>query len=346
MRKSQWEQILKAARGEPQPAVPAAFIADSPWIPPYLSISTVDYIAEPETWLNANLTVMNRFPEAVFLPGFWVEPGMAAEPSGFGCPVSFSDAQPPSIHPIGDDIADLDDLQPPNPLSDGLMPLVLSHYRHAVPRVRALGMDIKIAAVRGPLALAAHLIGLTAFLVGLKTEPARTARLLDVTTRAVKEWLDAQLQVLPGAEGVLVLDDVVGFLSRDDYREFAHPHLKDVFNVKAAVKAYHNDADSSVCYEFLHDLGVNVFNFTHLRDIQTVRGLVGDNVCLMGNVPPLDVLAQGTREESGARARACLNANKGHPAFMLSAGGGVSPGTPGENLKAVIEAARNGASGA
>jgi uroporphyrinogen-III decarboxylase len=38
--------------------------------------------------------------------------------------------------------------------------------------------------------------------------------------------------------------------------------------------------------------------------------------------------------------RHCIEENAGHPAFMLSAGGGVSPGTPRENLQALIDASR------
>ena len=222
------------------------------------------------------------------------------------------------------------------------MPLVLALYRHALPKVRAEGMDIRIAASRGPLALASHLLGLTAFLVGLKTEPEKTHRLLAITTRTVKEWLEAQADVLPGLEGIMVLDDVMGFLSREDYLEFAHPCFKEIFSAAAGLKILHNDTDSPVCYEFLGDLGVNVFNFTHARGIRSVRARVGDSICLMGNVAPLEILARGSAEDTAQSARSCISENGGHPAFLLSAGGGVSPGTPEENIRALITAAQGG----
>jgi len=342
MRPENWLRLSMAARGEPLPAPPVALIVDSPWIPGYLGISTVDYITIPDVWFQANMTVMNRFPEAIFLPGFWVEPGMAAEPSAFGCRVTFPSNMPPSIRPIAADIAELDALAPVNPRQDGLMPLVLAQYRQVLPKVRAEGMDIRIAASRGPLALASHLLGLTAFLVGLKTEPEKTHRLLKITTRTVKEWLEAQAEVLPGVEGIMLLDDVMGFLSREDYLEFAHPCFKEVFSAAAGLKILHNDTDSPVCYEFLSDLGVNVFNFTHLQAIRSVRERVGDSVCLMGNVAPLDVLARGNAEDTAKNARSCIAENSGHPAFLLSAGGGVSPGTPEENIRALITAAKGG----
>ena len=175
MRNDHWNTLLRAVRGEPIPGTPVALIVDTPWIPPFLGISTVDYIGVPDVWFRANLEVAYRFPDAIFLPGFWVEPGMASEPSGFGCRIEFSRDQPPSVHAIASDISEVGGLSVPNPKRDGLMPLVLALYRHAVPRVRDEGMDIRMVAARGPLAVASHLIGLTAFLMGLKTEPGNDA---------------------------------------------------------------------------------------------------------------------------------------------------------------------------
>src|SRR5512142_1834319 len=94
MRNEQWNTLLKAARGERLAKPPVGLIVDTPWIPGFLGISTVDYITIPEVWMKANLAVMARFPDVIFLPGFWAEPGMAAEPSAYGCKVQFSDSQP------------------------------------------------------------------------------------------------------------------------------------------------------------------------------------------------------------------------------------------------------------
>jgi uroporphyrinogen-III decarboxylase len=342
MHNDHWNTFVRAARGERLPRIPVALIVDTPWIPPFLGISTVDYISIPEVWLRANLAVTRRFADVIQLPGFWAEPGMAAEPSGFGCRIEFSDNQPPSIHAVFSDVSQTADLAAPNPRRDGLMPLMLSQYRHALPLVRAEGLDIRMVAARGPLALAAHLLGLTPFLIGLKTEPALTHHLLKVTTQLVRDWLSAQADILPGTDGILVLDDVVGFLSREDYLEFAHPSLQEIFSLPATVKMLHNDTDSPASYEFLAELGVNVFNFTHLKSIADARARVGSSVCLMGNIAPRDVLAGADPSTVEEHARRCIAENGGHAAFILSAGGGTSPGTTAENIDAMVRAAESG----
>jgi uroporphyrinogen decarboxylase len=55
----------------------------------------------------------------------------------------------------------------------------------------------------------------------------------------------------------------------------------------------------------------------------------------MGNVPPLDVMARGTPEQVQAWARECIRKTGGR-GLILSAGGGVSPGTPPEAIDALV----------
>ncbi|MCX6903961.1 MAG: uroporphyrinogen decarboxylase family protein, partial [Verrucomicrobia bacterium] len=295
MNRTKWEIVKKAAHGGEFAAPPVALIVDSPWIPGYLGLSTLDYLTVPEVWLEANLRVESDFPEIIFLPGFWAEIGMCAEPSAFGCKVSFHHDKTPVAYPMLSGLEELDRLAPPNPLTDGLMPLMLNLYRRLEPRVLDAGHVIKVVAARGPLTVATHLMGVSNFLLGLKLEPAATHRLLKLTTTLVRQWLEAQAAALKEVEGILVLDDIAGFVSPKDYLEFAHPYLKEVFDAfPGALKIFHDDTDNVVPFRHLRDLGIHIFNFTHLQPIAKVRELVGPTLCLMGNVPPLEVLTQGT----------------------------------------------------
>ncbi len=60
-------------------------------------------------------------------------------------------------------------------------------------------------------------------------------------------------------------------------------------------------------------------------------------IVLMGNVPPLDVMARGTVQEVEQWARECVEKTGGE-GLILSAGGGVSPETPAEALDALVRA--------
>jgi uroporphyrinogen decarboxylase len=341
MNQRQWEIVKTCARGEKLASPPVALIVDSPWIPGYLGLSMLDYLSLPEVWLEANLKIRREFPEVIFLPGFWVETGMTAEPSAFGCRISFYPDKTPSAHPLIESPAEGARLTTPNPLTDGFMPLILNWYRFLEPRIEDAGEVVKVVAARGPLTVATHLMGVTNFLLGLKLDPAGTHDLLRKTTTLVRNWLEAQAGALHAVEGILVLDDIAGFLSLKDYRQFAHPYLKEIFDAfPVPVKIFHNDTDNPVSFTELSDLGIHLFNFTHLQPLAKVREQVGPSICLMGNVPPLDVLVRGDRAAVVDAARACLQTHEGRPGLLLSAGGGTSPGTPGTNIRALVEAAQ------
>lgn len=341
MNRQQWQLLKHCALGGEVQTPPVALIIDSPWLPGHLGISTLDYLTVPEVWLAANLAVEREFPGVIFLPGFWVELGMCAEPSAFGCRFSLYHHQPPDVHPLLNGVEEVGRLSAPNPQSDGLLPVILNFYRRLEPRVNAAGHLIKVVAARGPLTVAAHLLGVMNLLVGLKLNAAATHRLLRLTATLVRQWLQAQAAALKEVEAILVLDDLAGFLSPKDYLEFAHPYLKQVFEAfPGAVKMFHDDTDNVVPFKHLADLGIHIFNFTHLQPIAKVRALVGADICLMGNVPPLDVLARGTPAQVGRAALACLKAHPGRRGLILSAGGGTSPGTPAANIRALVKAVR------
>jgi uroporphyrinogen decarboxylase len=315
-----------------------ALVVDSPWLPGFAGISHFDYYAFPDQWLKANLFIEERFPDLIFIPGFWVEYGMATEPSAFGCKISWRGNSPPSIHPTLHDISEVSRLKIPSPDEDGFMPFVLNIYKYIEKSLKGTGHHIKIVAARGPLAIAAHLRGFTELLIDLKLYPVETKRLLEITTKTVIRWLQAQIDNLSEVEGVLVLDDIVGFLSPEDYLEFAAPYLKEIFSsFRNFVKIYHNDSKISHLLGNLADVGFHVLNFSHTLDISEVYSKVGDRMLLMGNIPPLEVLVEGTPEEVKSYALGCIHKTGGGRSLILSAGGGVSPGTPAENIDALVE---------
>lgn len=341
MKPSEWNTIRDVVEGKELDETPIGLIVDSPWIPGYLGISTLDYITYPDVWLQANVEVIERFPEIIFLPGFWAEMGMAAEPSGFGCKIQFSENSPPNIRPFVSDLETAVNLDQPNPKTDGLMPLILNFYRRIEPRVKDSGHSIKMVAARGPMATASHLLGVTEFLMGVKLDPKRTHKLMKKMTRLTLDWLNAQAEVLTEVESIMLLDDLVGFLGPEDYEEFAHPYYTQICgSFPGWVKFFHNDMDNPTSFPYLKEWPVDVFNFSHKIPIDQVREMVGERMVLLGNVAPLDVLAKGTPDEVYERAKSAIEDHPQKKGLILSAGGGVSPGTPETNIRALIRAAK------
>jgi len=340
MRPEQGESFKKAAKRSPGAGTPVALIIDSPWIPGYIGVSHLDYYLDPELWFRANLGIMREFPEIIFFPSWWVEYGMAIEPSAFGSRIHFQPDQPPTQSPSLLRLEDVSTLEEVDPYSDGLMPFALQLYRMHKPRILEAGYTIPVVAARGPLCLASFLRGVPEFMLDLTESPEGVHALLALTTRTVIGWLKAQAEVIgETVEGILVLDDIAGFLSARSYREFAHPYLKQICEAFPAewVKVYHNDANVRPFLADLAGTGFDVLNWSHKVDVREVREKTNGRLCLMGNVPPLEIGVRGTPEMVAQSAREVLAKSEGN-GLILSVGGGVSPGMPRENLRALAEA--------
>ncbi len=314
-----------------------ALIVDSPWMPGYLGISHLDYYLDPEVWFQSNLRILKEFPDVILFPSWWVEYGMAIEPSAYGNRIHFRPDQPPGQTAILTRIEDAASLPSINPAADGLMAFALQRYRMHKKRILDAGYTIPVVAARGPLCLAAFLRGVSEFMLDIADSPAEVHRFLEGTTRTVIGWLRAQAEAIGDeVEGILVLDDIVGFLSARAYREFAEPYLKKICDAFPPewVKVYHNDANTKPFLTYLPDTGFDVLNWSHEIDVQEAAAKTGGRMCLMGNVPPLDVGVRGKPELVRTHAREVLRKSRGQN-LILSLGGGASPGMPKENIIAL-----------
>ncbi len=337
-----WERFVQAARREEPDQVPVALIVDSPWLPGYAGIDTRDYYLFPDRWLAINQGLEARFPGAVWIPGYWVEYGMAAEPSAFGAKIRFHTDRPPSIEPV---VAALDFwarmIKPADPREDGLMPLVVRQYEALDARLRAEGSAVRMVCARGPMTVSSWLTGIPPLMEGLAADPDAASRVLDAVTTTIIRWLHAQLEALHAPEGIMLLDDLVGMVSQRHYQALIAPHLKRIFDeFEGLIRVYHNDTPCPHLLAALAEANFDVFNFSHETDIAAAKAAMGHRVALMGNVPPLDVGVRGTPDEVRQHARACLETAAPGGGLILSLGGGVAPGTPPENIDALLQAAR------
>ena len=83
--------------------------------------------------------------------------------------------------------------------------------------------------------------------------------------------------------------------------------------------------------------GFNVLNWGKKTDIAEVKERVGDRMCLMGNVNPLEIGVRGTPEEVREATLEVLEKSGGE-GMILSVGGGTSPGMPRQNIQAMLQA--------
>ncbi|PTX91568.1 uroporphyrinogen decarboxylase family protein [Opitutus sp. ER46] len=340
MTPSQWSTFKRAARGEKLPQIPMAMIIDSPWLPGYVGVSHAEFFLNPDTWFRAHHQVHQEFPDITFVPGWWPEYGMAAEPSALGAKIKFWENNTPSDLPLLFNIEDVDRLPPYEVEADAFMGLTLQRIRMQKQRIWDTGEILPIVTSRGPMCTAGFVRGTTEFMMDLVEKPEYAHKLLDLCTRLIIDWLKAQAAAVGrDVEAIFLLDDLVGFVGEEHYKEFCHPYLKRICDAFPAdwVKIYHNDANIEECLEHLPDVGFNVLNWGKQTDIADVKARIGRRLCLMGNVNPLEVGVRGTPEQVRAATLDVLEKSGGEN-IILSVGGGTSPGMPRANIVAMQSA--------
>ncbi|MFH1717114.1 MAG: uroporphyrinogen decarboxylase family protein [Planctomycetota bacterium] len=343
MTREQWEKLLAVINGELLDPLPVGFIIDSPWLPGWAGISVLDYYSSERMWFEANLKAVRQFPDVMFLPGFWSEFGMCTEPSAFGAKCTWQENELPYADKVITDIQAVGSLAKPNPKQDGLLPFVLNRLRHYQGRIEQEGHSIKFAVSRGPLNIASFLLGSTEFLMAIRTDPDETHKLLGTVTDFIIDWLELQARTFPSIDGIFILDDIVGFLGDQDFRQAALPYLERIFqSSEASVKFFHNDAAGLVCAPYLAQIGVNLFNFSFQHGLAEMKELTNNAVTLLGNIPTRDVLAAGIPDDVRKSVNDVLKSVSDRSRIILSCGGGMPPGVPTKNIEAFISAAGGG----
>jgi len=337
MTDKQWRELLAVLKGRVLYPLPVGFIIDCPWLPGWHGATIAEYLSSETIWFEANLKAVETFPEVWFLPGFWSEFGMCTEPSAFGTRCQFPANEFPYAEKVLTTVDQIADLKTPDPSTDGLLPFMLNRLKWAKPRIEDLGHHIRFSVSRGPLNVASFLMGTTEFLIATKTDPGAVHRLLRIITDFLKQWHDLQRETFPSIDGIMMLDDIVGFIGEEDFVEFGLPYFKELYTTDVAVKLFHNDAPCAQSIRHYADLGINLFNPGTQTSLTELRQLSDNRLTILGNIPPRDVLAQGTPKDVQAAVRQLLVEAKDRTRLILSCAGGMPPGVTTENIRAFIQ---------
>jgi uroporphyrinogen-III decarboxylase len=338
MNAQEWATLAGVVRGEAVRPIPVGFIIDSPWLPNWAGHTILDYYSRDSVYWESNMAAIRAFPRAMMLPGFWSEYGMCTEPSAFGARTVWGENEFPSPGKVVFTPADLERLETPDPRKHGMLPFVVNRLKTLQPDIQAAGHEIRFAVARGPLNIAAFLMGTMEFLLAIKTAPDFSRRLLELITDFLVDWVAYQRECFPTIDGIFLLDDIVGFIGPDDFETFAMPYLARVYDADVTVKFFHNDAPCKACAPRLPDVGVNLLNFGPQHTLDDMRSWTGNRIALVGNIPPRDVLAAGTPDDVARAVTAMLEGTKETTRLIVSCGGGMPPEAPTANIEALIAA--------
>jgi uroporphyrinogen-III decarboxylase len=205
-----------------------------------------DYFTSPASMLEFQLAKIDRhlaWFQDDYIPVLWPWYGTVVVPSAIGSTVLFQRGMDPAVEGrLLERPEEIRKLQPPNPLTDGLMPRVLETIRHFR---QHSDLPVMFTDAQGPLNIALTLCGVENFFVWVREQPALAHELMDYATEVLIGWIRLQKQyagqpenggafphsiLLPeGFGGVCISDDDCTVMSPRMYREFVVPYNSRVF---------------------------------------------------------------------------------------------------------------------
>lgn len=239
---------------------------------------------------------------------------------------------------------EVDKLKSANPERDGRIPVLLQAVRILAQKV---GGEVAIRgnADQGPFSLAALLRGIEDFMMDLASEPDHPSlhRLLEVsyqTHLATHRALKAA-----GAHFTSLGDSAAGpeLLSEKMFAQFGRPYEERLVKELAADGIFtviHICGDTTRILDQLAEYPACGFELDHKADAAHAKATVGQRHVLFGNIDPSGVVARGTVAEVKSKTRALVDVWKPGGRFILNAGCAIPASSPSENIRALIQVAK------
>ncbi|HUU12199.1 MAG TPA: uroporphyrinogen decarboxylase family protein [Terriglobia bacterium] len=267
------------------------------------------------------------------------DPGREA--ADCGATVQYFDDQPPAIDETRARLANktqLAHLKVPDPSADGRM---RDRVRAAALLKERAGKDKLVEGwIEGPMAEAADLRGINTVMLDLYDDPEFVRDLFAFTVEM--ELSFAKAQVVAGADLIGVGDAAASLIGPRFYEEFVWPYEKklvDGLHSMGALVRLHICGNTRQILEGMGRLGCEIVDLDFLAPLAEGRDKMGPSQILLGNIDPVRVLRNGSREAVIEAIAECHR--QAGPRYIVGAGCEVTRDTPHENLRALAEYARS-----
>ena len=158
-------------------------------------------------------------------------------------------------------------------------------------------------------------------------------RLCALFADLMASYLQAQIEA--GVDAVQLFDSWVGALNARDYREFALPHTRRIFDAlaSAGVPTIHFGVGTGAILPDLRDAGGDVIGVDWRTPLDEAWEQLGAGWAVQGNLDP--TLLLGPVDRMLAAADDILGRVDGRPGHIFNLGHGILPSTPVDHVQAL-----------
>jgi len=236
----------------------------------------------------------------------------------------------------------IESLKVVNPLKDGKLPILIEALRLTRD---ALIKEVDVgAAMSGPFSVAASVVGTENLLKWMIRCPEKVHTLMEIVSESNNRYIEevAKLGLSIGFADPVSSNSLI---SPKQFREFSLPYLqKNANKIKqktGSAPSIHICGRSKEIWEDVVSTGISNFSIDNIEDLEEAKETMGDRVIITGNVPPVDVIHKGTREDIFKSVKECIK--KGYDSkkgYILSTGCQIPMNTPIERIEMFMEAAK------
>ena len=196
-----------------------------------------------------------------------------------------------------------------------------------------------------PFSLAGMIRGTEAWMTDLYlAEPSKVQDLLEICTGITCQFI--RLMGQTGAHMTSNGDSPAGpdMIAPELYRQFALPYEKIVADEARKAGMYyalHICGDTELILEEMVSTGADAFEIDYKTNMHKAFDILHDKATFIGNLDPSGVLALGTPDLVKAKTLELLEVFSKTNRFILNSGCALPATTPPENIRAMVETARN-----
>ena len=359
------ERVTQAQHFETPDRVPVIPGIAHRFLVPQVGVRFRDYYADPETMLRTQILAQKWLMENIRTDahsitgawcGAWTDFQNTFEAGSLGCEIHFPDDDIPWM---GDGWvktdADLRRLEEMDYVHGGINARQIEYRRKMIEvadkyPVRFQGGPVFYPGANpaltntsdGPFGVAGDIMGAVEVFAAIYERPDFLHEVLRIVTDKMIEWLDfcAEEMQSPRPLDFAWTDDLAVSLSADTFREFALPYDQKLRNHFDGWIRLHMCGKTNHLLEiFRDDLRIHELQgFGFQVDLDRIAAVMGGRVVLIGNVNPL-LIETGTPEQVREATRRVIEKLAPYRGLIIQDGNNVPPGSPLENINAMMEAA-------
>lgn len=332
-----WERLAGSIQGKKMKHHACFLFLDAPFCCSITGVSMSDYYASASTMMECQLKAYDMIGGYGFL---YADFGVVAEGTAYGGvlrrdPVGVLSLKPAGIETLEDvRVMKPADLQGDNLMAESLR--IMEYMAAHKPDDYALETTRVIA----PFTTGAMLRGISDFCADLYEDPVMVTEMMDLLCEDLIRYVKAQEQIL-GHEApyILLADDLSSFLSREMFDTYIRPVYDKFYSAfPNAQRWLHNDADAAHIAASIADAGFQVWHAGYCIDVHQAMKDCNDRVSIVGNLPPVRMLQEGTPDSVYQTVCDFVRSCNGNTKYVISVGGYVPWDTPLENIRAMIQA--------